>query len=98
MSFIRKSVPPPEVKEGEVLEVAVLDVEYPVKGQYRDQVQFELEAANGYKFRSWMAWYEEPSDRSSLGKLAITFMDLVKGPFEKVDDVLEGIKSMARSM
>ena len=99
MSFIRKSVPPPEVKEGEVLTAKVLEVEFPVESKYKDdqgrdklQIRFGLGFANGYECSSWMAYYEQPSDRSALAALSMTFMDLVKGPVESVKDVLEGIQ------
>lgn len=96
MSFIQKSKPPPDVKEGQVLEATVTDVEYPIEGKYGKQIRFRLELSNGYKFNSWIKYYDEPSDRSRLGKLAITYMDLVQGPFEKVGEVLEGLKKHGR--
>lgn len=99
MSFIKKSTPPPEVKEGEVLTAKVVDVEYPIKSKYKDdagrekqQVRFRLVLPNGYECNSWMAYYAEPSDRSALGILSITFMNAIQGPVESVKDVLEGIK------
>ena len=93
LSFIRKSVPPPDVKEGEILTAKVLDLEYPLKGKYdKEQVRFRLGLSNGYECNSWMAYYEEPTDRSALGTLSITFMKLVQGPVDSVKDVLEGLK------
>jgi len=99
LSFIRKSVAPPEVKEGEVLTAKVLGVEYPVESSYKDdqgrtkyQVKFRLSLPNGYECNSWMAYYEEPSDRSALGALSIAFMKAIEGPVESVKDVLEGLK------
>jgi len=100
MSFIRKSVPPPEIKEGEVLTAKILNVEYPVESSYKDdqgrpkyQVKFRLELPSGYECNSWMAYYDEPSDRSMLGELSMTFMNAIEGPVETVKDVLDGLKT-----
>jgi len=92
VSFVKKSVPPPEMKEGEVVTARVVDVEYPVEGRYGKQVRFRLALPNGYECSSWMKYYDEPSDKSALGSLSITFMDRIKGPVESVKEVLEGLK------
>jgi len=92
MSFIRKEKPPPDIKEGEVLLAKVLDIQYPVTGKYKEQAQWRIQLDNGYETSVWMAFYEKPSERSVLGQLCITFMNMTQMPFNKVGDVLEAIK------
>ena len=101
MSFIKKSVPPPEVKEGEVLTAKIIGIEYPVDSNYKDdqgrvkqQIKFRLLLPNGYECNSWMTYYEQPSDKSVLGALSITYMNMIQGPAESVKDVLEGIRKL----
>lgn len=100
MSFIKKSVPPPEIKQDEVVTAKILSVEYPVESSYKNadgspkyQVKFRLELPSGYQCNSWMAYYENPSDRSVLAELSMTYMDAIKGPVDNVKEVLEGLKT-----
>jgi len=92
VSFIKKSVPPPDVKEGEVVLAEILDVQFPVKGEYKEQVKWQVQFENGYETSVWTAYYEKPSDRSALGQLCITFMNLSDMTFETVSETLEAIK------
>jgi len=98
MSFVKKSVPPPEMKEGEIVTARVVDVEYPVEGRYGKQIRFRLVLPNGYECSSWVKYYDEPSDKSVLGNLSITFMERIKGPVESVKEVLEGLKKTVGSV
>ena len=77
-----------------MLTAKVVDVQYPVEGKYGQQIRFNLVLPNGYECASWMKYYSEPSDKSALGSLSITFMNAIKGPVESVKDVLEGIKKL----
>lgn len=92
--FIKRSAPPPDVKEGEELTAKIADIEYPMKGEYREQVRFSLVFTNGYKTYSWMPYYEEPSDQSALGILCITIMNLTQQPINSVSDALERLKKL----
>jgi len=98
MSFVRKATPPPLVEEGDILKARILNVSKVTSkwkdenGNPREQLKFELQLDNGYKFRSWIAYYEHPSDKSKLGKLALKFMELTKEDFATVDEFLNALK------
>lgn len=98
MSFVKKATPPPAVEEGEVLKAKILNISKVTSkwkdenGAFREQVQFDLELENGYKFRSWIAYYEQPSDKSKLGKLALKFMELTRKEFKTAEEFLEALK------
>jgi len=81
------------VKEGEILPAKIVSVEYPVTGQYGEQVEWHVELDNGYQTTIWMSYYKEPSDKSFLGMLSIAFMDMIKSySYDTVNDVLAAIK------
>ena len=98
MSFVKKATPPPAVEEGDILKAKILNISKVTSkwkdenGNPREQLKFELELENGYRFRSWIAYYEHPSDKSKLGKLALKFMDLTKQDFTTVDEFLDALK------
>ena len=98
MSFVKKATPPPAVEEGDILKAKIINISKVTSkwkdenGNPREQLKFELELENGYRFRSWIAYYEHPSDKSKLGKLALKFMDLTKQDFTTVDEFLDALK------
>ena len=98
MSFVKKATPPPAVEEGDILKAKILNISKVTSkwkdenGNPREQLKFELELDNGYRFRSWIAYYEHPSDKSKLGKLALKFMELTKQDFATVDEFLDALK------
>lgn len=98
MSFVKKATPPPAVEEGDILKAKIINISKVTSkwkdenGNPREQLKFELELDNGYRFRSWIAYYEHPSDKSKLGKLALKFMDLTKQDFTTVDEFLDALK------
>ena len=99
MSFIKHSVPPPELKEGEVLLATILDMRYPVEGRYKPQIEWRVKLDKeheNYEAKIWTTYYEEPSDKSILGILCLTYMKLAKQPFEKVSEVLEAIRKQGK--
>ena len=99
MGFIKKGVPPPAVEEEDILRARIISISKVTskwkdeQGNPREQLQFDLELEGGYKFRSWIAYYQGPSDRSKLGKLAVNFMDLMKQQHNTVDQFLEALKN-----
>jgi len=95
MSFIKHSVPPPELKEGETLLATILDMRYPVEGKYKPQIEWQIQLDkehDKYDAKMWTTFYEEPSDKSILGRLCITYMNFAKGAYGKVSEVLEAIR------
>jgi len=98
LSFVKKATPPPAVEEGDILKAKILNISKVTSkwkdenGNPREQLKFELELDNGYRFRSWIAYYEHPSDKSKLGKLALKFMELTKQDFTTVDEFLDALK------
>ena len=98
MSFVRKATPPPAVEEGDILKAKIINISKVTSkwkdenGNPREQLKFELELDNGYRFRSWIAYYEHPSNKSKLGKLALKFMELTKQDFATVDEFLDALK------
>jgi len=98
LSFVKKATPPPAVEEGDILKAKILNISKVTSkwkdenGNPREQLKFELELDNGYRFRSWIAYYEHPSDKSKLGKLALKFMELTKQDFATVDEFLDALK------
>jgi len=98
LSFVKKATPPPAVEEGDILKAKIINISKVTSkwkdenGNPREQLKFELELDNGYRFRSWIAYYEHPSDKSKLGKLALKFMDLTKQDFTTVDEFLDALK------
>lgn len=100
MSFIKKEKPPPDVKEGEVLQTEILDIKYPVEskfkgpdGEPKQQINFHLRLPDGYEAQAWMVFYERPSERSSLGMLCNALMALKKTEYNTVKEALEGLKN-----
>jgi hypothetical protein len=97
VSFIKRATPPPSVREGDVLKARITNVSRVTskwkdeEGNPREQLQFDLELENGYKFRSWVAYYKQPSDRSKLGKLALKFMELTGQKYNSVGEFLEAL-------
>jgi len=98
LSFVKKATPPPAVEEGDILKAKILNISKVTSkwkdenGNPREQLKFELELDNGYRFRSWIAYYEHPSNKSKLGKLALKFMELTKQDFATVDEFLDALK------
>lgn len=98
MSFVKESVAPPDVEEGAILKARIVDIKKVTskwkddQGNPKEQLQFDLELENGYKCRSWMAFYEEPSDKSKLGKLALKFTETTKKQISTVDEFLTALK------
>jgi len=98
MSFVKKGVPPPDVEEGAILRAQIVDIKQ-VTSQWKDdqgnpkeQLEFDLQLENGYAFRSWMAFYISPSDKSRLGKLATNFVKTTKKQCTTVDQFITTLK------
>jgi len=98
MSFVKKGVPPPDVEEGAVLKAQIVDIKQ-VTSQWKDdqgnpkeQLEFDLQLDNGYAFRSWMAFYVSPSDKSRLGKLATKFVETTRKQCTTVDQFIIALK------
>ena len=95
MSFIKKSVPPPIVDKGDRFLTSILEMEYPVEGEYGEQIKWRLQLPkkqDGYEATVWTSYYEKPSDKSILGQLCMTYMKVGDEPLDSVDDVLKAIK------
>lgn len=103
MSFVKREMPPPNVKEGETLEAKILDIEFPVESGFKTkegkpqyQVKFTLELDNGYQTPSWIRYYERPSERSTLGALCLAFVDKIGKDPGDVPKTLNALKEYGR--
>jgi hypothetical protein len=102
MSFIRKRVPPPQIEIGKILSVRIIDLQYPVSSpansQYpqREQLQFTLETDAGYRFNTWLTYYETPHESSDLGKLCLTLIKTQQQHYTSIHDCLQELKERHR--
>lgn len=99
MSFVKKATPPPAVEEGDMLKAKIVDIKKVTsqwkdeEGNLREQLEFELELENGYKVKSWMAFYEQPSEKSKLGKLVLKLAEATKKDIKSIQEFLSLLKS-----
>ncbi len=73
MSFIKKSVPPPKLNIGDIIPAKILDIQQETStfdGEEKEQLRFDIELSNGYRARTWMPFYREPNEGSTMGKIA----------------------------
>jgi len=103
LSFIIHEKPPPDVKEGDVLQAAIVDLKYPVESVFKDdqgnpkqQIHFHLRLDDGYEPRAFMSFYERPRERSALGQLCNTLIGITKENYKTVNDALQGLKAYGR--
>jgi hypothetical protein len=99
LSFVKKATPPPAVEEGDMLKAKIIDIKKVTsqwkdeEGNLREQLEFELELENGYKVKSWMAFYEQPSEKSKLGKLVLKLAEATKKDIKNIQEFLSLLKS-----
>jgi hypothetical protein len=84
---VKAAQEPPEAVETERLEAKILDIRQ-VEGKWGEQLEFNLELAGGYRLKSWIRYYESPSEKTELGKLLLTIMRLQN---KDIQDVQEGL-------
>lgn len=70
-----------------------------VTGQYKDdegnlkeQLEIHFELENGYRSQAWIAYYEQPGDKSALGKLALKIQQITKREIGNIDEFLTAFK------
>jgi hypothetical protein len=93
MSFIKREVSPPDIKEGEVVQAEILGIEWPVKGEYGDQIKIKAKLSNGYECAVWQKYYDHPSERSVLGGVLDTLMKTMKTEYVDVNQALTALKN-----
>jgi hypothetical protein len=99
VSFVKKAAPPPAVEEGDVLKAKIVDIKKvqsqwkDEEGNLREQLEFDLALENGYKVKTWMAYYEQPSERSKLGKLALKLAEVTKKDPKNIQEFLDLLKN-----
>jgi hypothetical protein len=102
MSFVKKAVEPPEVEEGDILEAKILGIEKVTskwedeEGNPREQLQFNLELANGYQCKAWIAYYDPPTTRSKMGKLGIKLEEAIGEKILSTQEFIERLKKYGR--
>jgi len=103
MGIVRKSIPPPNVKEGEILGAAIKDIQFPVESRFNDdqgnpqyQIRFRVQFENGYECPVWMRYYERPSDRSKHGQLILTLQQLYNKVYETNEEAFKDLKAHGR--
>lgn len=103
MSFVKREMPPPNVKEGETLEAKILDIEFPVESGFKTkegkpqyQVKFTVELDGGYQTPTWIRYYERPSERSTLGALCLAFVDKIGKDPGDVPKTLQALEEYGR--
>lgn len=98
MTFVEKTLLPSDLKEGSIVKAQILDVSRVTsrfkdnEGNPKEQLRFDLELENGYKFKAWIAFYEHPSDKSKLGKLALKFIEKSGKKPDTVTEFLDALK------
>jgi hypothetical protein len=98
MSFVMPGPEPPAVKENEILKAKITGISKGTSkwkdqnGNPREQLEFSLEFQGGYKCKSWIAFYQKPSDKSKMGKLALRLQEATKTELKNADDFLETLK------
>lgn len=102
MSFVKPAIEAPDVKEGQISKAKINNISK-VTSQWKDsegnlkqQLEFNLELENGYKFKFWIAFYEQPSTKSKLGKLALKFEEITKKTLSNIDEFLTNLKSFGQ--
>ena len=79
---------PLQVVESERLEALVVNIEK-VEGKFGEQLQFTLKLPDEeYNVKTWMKYYEKPSENTDLGKLLLAIMTRLN---KDIDDVEEGL-------
>lgn len=97
-SFVKRSAPPPDVKEGEILKTRILDIKRVTSqwknndGSPKEQLELQLELENGFRAKTWISYCANPSDKSALGRLALAFEQSNKTRFNTMDDFLAALQ------
>ena len=98
MSFVKKTTPPPDVEEGDILKARILDIKKETSkwknddGTDKEQLRFEVELENGYKTSTWISYYEHPAEKSKLGKLVLKLRETTKEDPSNVEEFITAIK------
>lgn len=96
MGFIKKTPPPPDCEEGNVFKARIVEIKKITstwKDEEREQLQFDCELDSAYKARVWAAYYEQPGDKSTLGKLALKLQQATKHDFDNVNEFIAALKT-----
>lgn len=100
--IVKKSIPPPDVEEGDILPAKVLDIKRETSkwknddGSPKEQLAFDCELKDGFKLKAWISYYEQPSEKSALGKLAILLEQVTSRQFDKISEVVDALKSFGQ--
>jgi hypothetical protein len=98
VSFVEKAIPPPDLEEGAILKARIIGIQKVTskwkddEGNPKEQLQFDLELENGYKCRTWCAFYERPAEKSKLGKLVLKFVEATKKDVHSINEFLGTLK------
>jgi len=92
LPFIRESTPPPDIEEGQIIKATIKNLEAPVKGNYGEQVEFALALTDGFEAKAWISYYEEPSDKSKLGRLLMKLAEVTGKAYQTIPEALEALK------
>jgi hypothetical protein len=96
MGFIKETPPPPECEEGNVFKARIVEIKKVTstwKDEEREQLQFDCQLDNAYKVRVWAAYYEQPGEKSTLGKLALKLQQATKHEFSNIDEFIAALKT-----
>jgi hypothetical protein len=101
--FVKKSVPPPQCEEGDILKARLMEIKRETSkwtddktGEPKEQFEIDFELENGFKGRTWMTYYEAPGDRSALGKLALVLQRMTKREIDDVQGFLSEFKAYGK--
>jgi hypothetical protein len=98
LSFIRKTTPPPDVEEGDILKAKILDIKKETSkwknddGTDKEQLKFDLELENGYKTNAWISYYDHPGDRSAFAKLTLKLCEMTKKDVSNASEATDALK------
>ncbi len=93
--WVEKAPEAPQVVESERLEAILLDIDI-IPGKWGEQYQLNLELDNGYKVKTWMKYYEHPTENSDIGKLGIAIQNRLNTDHGCVEESLDWLLSYGR--
>jgi hypothetical protein len=99
---VKRTIPPPECEEGDIFTARLTEIKKVVsqwkddEGNLREQLEISFVLDNGYQGRTWIAYYEQPGDKSALGKLALKLEQTTKNKITNVQEFMTSLKSFGQ--
>jgi hypothetical protein len=91
--------PPADIKEGQIVIAKIVSINKVVsqwkddEGNPREQLEFNLELDGGYRFKTWATFYQQPTEKTKIGKLALTLEKTTGKKLNNIEEFLTVLKS-----